>query len=133
MKMRWCLILMMAGWVAAGCQSMRVRTHYDPQVAFADFHTFCWVPAPAWLHNDPRLHMDFVEPIVQRDVAARLAARGFRLVDCTTADLQVSFTLGIKESFDEVPEPDSSGLAVYSYTPGDGGEWFTATTGMNVT
>jgi hypothetical protein len=133
MKKRWCLILLVVGWVAAGCQSMHVRTHYDPQVAFADFHTFCWVPAPAWLHNDPRLHMDFVEPIVQRDVESQLAARGFRLADCTAADFQVSFTVAIKESTDETPVRESRGASVYQYAPGDGGEWFTAPVGMKDT
>jgi hypothetical protein len=133
MKTRWHLILMAVGWVAVGCQSMRVRTHYDPQVAFADFHTFCWVPAPAWLHNDPRLHMDFVEPIVQRDVEAQLEARGFRSADCTAADLQVSFTLGIKESFDEVPVRESRGVSIYQYDAAGGGEWFTAPVGARDT
>src|SRR5580658_6379802 len=121
MKTRWCLVLMFAGWVAAGCQSMHVRTHYDPQVAFAEFHTFCWAPAPSWLHNDPRLHMDFVEPIVQRDVEARLEARGFRLADCAVADFQVSFTIGIKESLDEVPVRESIGATVYQNATGEGG------------
>jgi uncharacterized protein DUF4136 len=133
MKTRWCLILMFAGWVATGCQSMHVQTRYDRQVAFADLHTFCWVPAPAWLHNDTRLHMDFVEPIMQREVEARLEARGFRLADCGAADFQVSFTLGISESFDETPDPESSGAAAYEYAPEDGGEWFTASSGTNVT
>jgi hypothetical protein len=133
MRTRWCLILMLAGWGAAGCQSMRVQTHYDPQVAFADLHTFCWVPAPAWLHNDPRLHMDFVEPIVQREVAAQLEARGLRSAECTGADVQVSFTLGIKESFDEEPVRESRGVSVYEFDAAGGGEWFTAPVGTRDT
>jgi Domain of unknown function (DUF4136) len=133
MKTRLCLILMFAGWVTTGCQSMRVQTHYDQQIAFAGFHTFCWVPAPSWLHNDPRLHMDFIEPIVQRDVEAQLQARGFQSADCAVADFQVTFTAGINESLDEVPGPERSGVAVYQYSPGDRGEWFAASSGMKVT
>jgi hypothetical protein len=133
MKRRWCLILMLAGWGAAGCQSMRVQTRYDRQVAFADLHTFCWVPAPAWLHNDTRLHMDLVEPIMQREVEAQLEARGFRLADCSNADFQVSFTLGISESIDEVPDAEDSAVSVDDYLPGDGGDWFTAPSGMRAT
>jgi hypothetical protein len=133
MKTRWCVILMVAGWVGTGCQSMHVQTRYDRQVAFADLHTFCWVPAPAWLHNDPRLHMDFVGPIVQREVEAQLEAGGFRVADCSVADFQVSFTVGINESLDETPVSESDGASVYQYSSGDGGEWFTAPSGMNVT
>jgi hypothetical protein len=123
--------MIIAGCLAAGCQSIRVQSQYDHQVAFGDFHTFCWVPAPAWLHNDPRLHMDLVEPIVRRDVTAQLSGRGFREVGCATADFRVTFTAALQESFSERPATANS--AIYEYIPGEGGEWFTSTSDTRVT
>jgi len=133
MNKRTYFALIAAGWMAAGCQSMRVQTEYDHQVAFAEFHTYCWVPAPAWLRNDPRLHMDLVEPLVQRDVEAQLAARGYRRGDCATADFQVTFTGGLQESFHEAPGSHTRSTAIYQYSPGSGGEWFTQTSDLRMT
>ena len=128
MNRRTCLAIIFTGWVAAGCQSLHVQSQYDHQVAFADFHTFCWVAAPAWLHNDPRLHMDLVEPLVQRAVEAQLSAKGFRKADCATADIQVTFTGGLHEGYTLTPRPGGVTVAVYTE-----GEWFTSSSGgMNV-
>ena len=120
MNRRACFMMICAGWIAVGCQSIKVQTQYDHQVAFADFHKFCWVPAPAWLHNDPRLHMNLVEPLVQRDVEAQLSARNFGQVDCATADLQVTFTAGLQESFSSRPGPESSMVSQYNSVQANG-------------
>ena len=123
-------MMICAGWIAVGCQAIKVQTQYDHQVAFADFRTYCWVPAPAWLHNDPRLHMSLVEPLVQRAVEAQLSARNFGQADCATADFQVTFTAGLEESFSSRPGPESS--VVSKYHSGSG-EWFTTTSNMRMT
>jgi hypothetical protein len=123
--------MIVAGWMAAGCQSMHIKTQSDPQVAFANLHTFCWLPPPAWLHNDPRLHMSLVEPLVRRDVVALLNARGFRQSDCATADFQVTFTGGLQDTFTQTVGPQST--MVFQYSPGSGGEWFTHTSNMKMT
>jgi hypothetical protein len=132
MNRRACFIMMLASCVAAGCQSMKVQTRYDHQVSFAVLRTFCWVAAPATLHNDVRLHMDVVEPLVQGAVEAQLKARGFQKNDCASADLQVTFTGGLEESYSVSPTPGSSTFAVYQYTPETGGEWFTSASNMKV-
>jgi hypothetical protein len=131
MNGRTCWTMIFAGWIAVGCQSIHVKTQSDHQIAFADLHTFCWVPAPAWLHNDPRLHIDLVEPLVQHDVEAELSARGLRQVDCTSADVQVTFTAALQETFSD--RAGAAQSAVYEYAPGSGGEWFTSTPEMMAT
>lgn len=132
MNPRVCWAVALLGWLAVGCQSMKVRTTYDHEVAFREFRTYCWVPAPAWLRHDPRLHMDLVEPLVEQDVEAELLARGFRRVDCAAADLQVTFTAAIDESNREVPTAEGPGANIYETGPGGRPEWFTKTPGMEV-
>jgi hypothetical protein len=132
MNRRACLTMILAGCLAAGCQSMKVHTRSDPQATFADLRSYCWVAPPETLHNDPRLHMDQVEPLVQNDVEAQLKARGLQQVDCANAEIQVSFTGGLEESYSVSPTPGSSMFAVYEYTPETGGEWFTAGSNMEV-
>jgi hypothetical protein len=128
MSRKQCCLLLVVGLIAAGCQSMRVQTAYDRSVAFNGLHTFCWVPPPSWLHNDPRLHMDLVEPRVRQDVEAQLQARGFQMLgDCTNADFQVTFVGALMEHFTETPGVVT--VAVYQYSPDTGGEWFTDSSG----
>ena len=110
---------------------MRVQASYDHTFAYSSLHTFCWVPAAAWLHNDPRLYMGFVEPRVQQEVVAQLQARGFQLVDdCTHADFQVTFSAALMDHFIETPGPTT--VAVYQYSSDTGGEWFTNSSGGSV-
>ena len=132
MNRQTCFTVILAGCLTAGCQSMKVRTRSDPQVSFADLRTFCWVAPPETLHNDPRLHMDQVEPLVQNDVEAQLKARGLQQNDCASADMQVTFTGGLEEGYSVSAVPGSSFFAVYQYTPETGGEWFTSASGMEV-
>ena len=61
-------LLMFISVGATGCQSMRVQSAYDHKFAFATLHTFCWVPPPSFLSNDPRLKMDQLETLVREDV-----------------------------------------------------------------
>src|SRR3989442_57532 len=122
MNPRLCLLLLFAVVVASGCQSIRVRSQYDHKVAFADFHTFCWVAPPAWLHNDPRLHMDVLEPLVQNGVESQLTTKGFRSSDCATADFQVTFRPALQDRFVKTPGLDGqgSGVTIYEYSPATG-------------
>jgi hypothetical protein len=132
MKTRLCWLLILTGWMTAGCQSIRVQTEYDHSVAFSGLRTFCWVAPPSWLHNDPRLHMDLVEPLVRRDVESQLQARGFQpTTDCAKADFQVTFTGGLQDKFTETS--GTSRVAVYQYNADTGGEWFTSTSGGTLT
>lgn len=131
MNRKHCCLLLLASWVAAGCQTTNVKTEYDHAAAFSKMHTYCWVPPPAWLNNDPRLHMDLVTPLVRQDVEAQLQARGFQPgADCARADFQVTFTAALDEKFAETPDP--SNVAIYEYSPGSGGEWFTKSSGGSV-
>jgi hypothetical protein len=124
MNPRLCLLLAVISWTVTGCQSINVRTNYDHNVAFADLHTFCWVPAPAWLHNDPRLHMDLLEPLVQNNVVSQLTAKGFQQTDCAAADFQVTFHPALHDQFIETPSLDSQqgGVTIYTYSPETGGQ-----------
>ena len=132
MNQKRCCLLLLVSWMSAGCQSMRVQTGYDHSINFSGFHTYCWVPPPAWLHNDQRLHMDLVEPLARRDVETQLQARGFQsTTECTNADFQVTFTGGLQEQFTETPGTVS--VAVYEYNSDTGGEWFTSSSGGTVT
>jgi hypothetical protein len=114
--------------VATGCQSIHVRSNYDHAVAFANFHTFCWVAPPAWFHNDPRLHMDFLEPLVKNVLESGLTAKGFRSSDCDSADFQITFRPALKDrsvrpaSFDN----EKAGVTVYEYSPSTGGRLWTS-------
>jgi Domain of unknown function (DUF4136) len=123
MNLRLSLLLLFVGWTAAGCQSIRVRSKYDHTVAFADLHTFCWVAPPAWLHNDPHLNMDVLEPLVQHGVESQLTAKGFRPSDCATADFDVSFRPALHDQFIDTPSlnGEQGGVTVYSYNPETGG------------
>jgi hypothetical protein len=76
--------------------------------------------------------MDLVEPLVQSAVEAQLTARGFQKNDCAGADIQVTFTGGLEESYSVSSTPESSMFAVYQYTPETGGEWFTSASNMKV-
>ena len=123
MNPRLCLLLAFTSWAVTGCESIRVRSNYDHNVAFAELHTFCWVPAPAWLHNDPNLHMDILEPLVKNGVEAQLTAKGFRPSDCAAADFQVTFHPALHDQFVDAPNLGSQGgLTIYTYSPETGGQ-----------
>jgi hypothetical protein len=110
---------------------MRVQSAYDHKFDFATLHTFCWAPPPDWLKNDPRLHMDLVEPRVRQDVEAQLRGRGFQTAtDCAHADFQVTFTAALMEQFTETL--GTINIAVCQYSPDTGGEWFTSSSGGTV-
>ena len=124
MNPRLCLLLVVVGCSVTGCQSINVKTSYNHNVAFRDLHTFCWVPAAAWLHNDPRLHMDLVEPLVQNNVVTQLTAKGFRQSDCATADFEITFHPALHDQFIDVPSLDrqQGGVTIYTYSPETGGQ-----------
>ncbi len=127
-------LIVLGACLLVGCQSIHVQSAYERQVAFDKLHTFCWVAPPAWLHNDPRLRMDLVAPLVQQEVQAALEEKGFRAADCASADFQVSFTGGLSEQFvraKAIGVPAGS-IAVYQYDRETGGEWFTAVSGTTL-
>ena len=128
MKPRLWLLLVCIGWTVVGCQSIRVRSQYDHTLTFSDLHTFCWVPAPAWLHNDPRLHMDILEPLVQNAVTSQLTGKGFRLSDCAAADFQVTFRPALQDRFVQKRGLDQGwgGVTIYEYSPATGGHLYTS-------
>ena len=123
------LFLALTGAALTGCQSLKVQTAYDQKVDFSKLHSFCWGTPPAYLYNDPRLHMDMLEPIVHEDVDQQLHARGFVSTDCATADFQVNFRAALRDRIVEGRSPGDDGgggLTIYEWNSETGGQLWTS-------
>src|SRR5712671_4512281 len=130
MNAKLCLMALLAGLGATGCQSLKAPSQYNHKVSFANFRSFCWVAPPAYLSNDVRLHMDQLTPLVREDIEQHLLAKGYVSTDCAdnVADFRVSFRVALRDSLVQGRSEDygQGGVAIYEYNSETGGQWFTS-------
>jgi hypothetical protein len=82
---------------AGGCSRFSVQADADPNVDFARFATFAWMPPDEAPPMDQRLQDRAIERRVQSGVEAGLRARGYQPATGGTPDLWVTYRL-ISES-----------------------------------
>lgn len=81
------LVFLSFGATIAACSSIRVETHYDPNVDFSTYSNFGWLPVPKARTGGLRINHAALDAVVRAAVNRKLAARGFT----TTADREVDF------------------------------------------
>ena len=82
----------------ASCAGQQVKTDYDPEVGFSQYHTFAMVTRP------DNVSQQLLDNRVQGAVEARLEAKGLREVDRGQADLLVGYGV-IDRTHVEVEQP----------------------------
>jgi len=74
------LLIAALGLVVPGCSSFQVHSDYNPDVDFAQYGSFAWLPRPA--EGDKSAQVDgLLYQRIERAVNNNLAAKGMRLVD----------------------------------------------------
>lgn len=90
------LILILCGLPA--CSSMKIHSDWDPAFDFSTLGGWAWSDQPHRSAGDPMIQTDTLfEDRVKSAVERQLAAKGYRQVDDTAADFQVSFFLVVED------------------------------------
>jgi hypothetical protein len=63
---------------ALACSTLRVSDDYDPDVDFASYHTYAWLPDQPGITGRPRLDSPLVRERIRKAIDAGLAAKGYR-------------------------------------------------------
>ena len=85
---------------AAGCATMNVSSHMEPNLNTTGYHTFAWGDPDLLPTGDPRLDRDpFFKDHIQGEVERQMALRGVSLAD-KDADLQVHYHAVISPRLD---------------------------------
>jgi hypothetical protein len=69
-----------------------VTTAHDPQASFAGFRTYDWLPDPATVSPDPRIHDNtLLDQRTRAAVERVLAAKGFQRLQSGEADFLTGY------------------------------------------
>ncbi|MCP4003381.1 MAG: DUF4136 domain-containing protein [bacterium] len=97
----------------AACASVRVSTDFDPEIDFAAYRTFAWLPEPTGRTGNPRLDSPLLADRIRSAVERELSAKSFRKVAAGMADFHVGYHLSLEKGID-VRTVDQR----YGYGPG---------------
>jgi hypothetical protein len=78
-----------------GCAGPSVVTDWDPSISWPMLGRYAWLPDPAEMAGDPRLHNTLVDGRVRRAVDRQLAAAGYERVFEKQPDFFVTYYLGL--------------------------------------
>lgn len=86
----------------AACESPggRVSVLQGDTVSVRAGSTFAWMPGATPGQGDPRVDNDIVRGRIQNAVNSALTAKGYREADASTADLLVSYHIGLQNRTD---------------------------------
>lgn len=97
--------------LAAGCQSTRVRTDWDPSLSFEGFERFAFLEPAESEGADPFADNSLLRKRLRLAIENGLAARGYRAVDDPTqADFLATYSVVLD---DRIRDYGSSGLGFY--------------------
>jgi len=86
----------------AACESPggRVSVLQGDTVSVRPGSTFAWAPGATPGQGDPRIDNDIIRGRIQNAVNSALTAKGYRQADAATADLLVSYHIGLQNRTD---------------------------------
>ena len=96
-----CLVVVALAFAWFGCQSLRVRSDWDPSISFSDFRQYVWVEPPAREESNPFADNTLLRGRVRVSMEDALKRRGFRSQDSRTgADFLVTYSVVLEEQID---------------------------------
>jgi len=82
------------------CSSIQVTTDYDPQTNFTALRSYAWLANARKPSDDPRLHNSLVDARVRAAVDRELAAKGYSKTEPASANLLITYYLGLESKID---------------------------------
>lgn len=107
------VISMLAGLLLPACTSVPVKSDYDQEAAFAEYHTVAWLPRDKDLAVSKSLR-SLVDVRIKRAIRRTLEAKGHRFIEQGAPDLYVTYHLAIRDRTTVTPEHYSG----FGQTPG---------------
>jgi len=94
-------VMALAALALAGCATMKVYSHLERGVDFAQYRTYAWGPADARPTGDPRLDSNpFFKERLEGAVEQQLATKRFEKSTATTPDLLLHYHASITQRFE---------------------------------
>lgn len=97
-----------------GCSTIKVRTDYDPEVNFAKYKTFDWLPQRKIKSGKPHVR-SLMDKRIQTAIEAELISRGYEKRGVGEPDFFFAFHAGAKDKVD---------VSHYGYRYGPRGRWW---------
>lgn len=126
MEQRRILILALLILAVAGCNSIEVRSDFDPEVDFRQYRTFNFLPKRPGPGRDPLTEGALIRKRVHAAVRAQLESKGYAFSESGTPDLLVAYHVNVKERVDVTSYgyhrwdgwSGAGGVDVYRYNEG---------------
>lgn len=87
--------------VGAGCASrIKVATDFDPNFDFSQVRSFAWLDDRSGVEGDRADVSSLLDQRIRSAIEADLLGKGLALADQTSADVLVSYHLGVEQKLD---------------------------------
>jgi hypothetical protein len=96
MRFRLCFGLLIAT-IIAGCSFISVNTEHDPNINFANYQTFKWMPQTDRTGNDPVENSSLFTKRLQYAVNQTLTAKGYRKEPSDAADFLITYHISLND------------------------------------
>lgn len=98
--------------VLGACSAIEVTSDYDPQVNFAGYHDYAWLPGQQPRTGDVRLDNSLLHDRIRNAVDKHLAAKGYKKMESSSPDFIIAYHLALQGRL------NLTTMNNYGYAPG---------------
>ncbi len=94
------VLALVCGLGGLACSSLKVATNFDPDADFAKIRSYAWLDQRSGVEGDRSDVSSLLDRRIRRAIDAELLGKGLALSDRESADILVSYHLGVEKKLD---------------------------------
>lgn len=94
------VLALVCGLGGLACSSLRVASNFDPNVDFTKIRSYAWLDQRSGVEGDWNDVSSLLDRRIRRAIDAELLGKGLAISDRESADVLVSYHLGVEKKLD---------------------------------